>query len=242
MASSQSFIAMTLIGKDAVTLFQLIALTLTAVWLAAVLTWLRRSTAALAGGLFAIGIFTLISLAYGLVTPVGLGLGAFGAWWLTAGLALAWLGVVLAYNPMANRLAARWFPQPPTLEAFKPIQESRGKLVAGILAAWGLGGFLEELVARGIVLQALESLLAAWLSPPVVVTIAVLVAAAGAGLMHAYQGPRAMVIITQISLLFGVLFVASGNNLWPVILCHGLYDTIAFIRFASGKSSYAVRR
>ena len=46
-------------------------------------------------------------------------------------------------------------------------------------------------------------------------------------------------IITQLSVLFGVLFVASGYNLWTVILAHGFYDTIAFVRFASGKSRYA---
>jgi membrane protease YdiL (CAAX protease family) len=50
---------------------------------------------------------------------------------------------------------------------------------------------------------------------------------------------RAAIIITQLSILFGVLFVASGFNLWPVILCHGVYDTVAFIRFATKKSKYA---
>ena len=37
----------------------------------------------------------------------------------------------------------------------------------------------------------------------------------------------------------GILFVASGRNLWAVILCHGLYDTIAFIRFANRQSRYS---
>jgi hypothetical protein len=51
-----------------------------------------------------------------------------------------------------------------------------------------------------------------------------------------------MVIIAQLSVLFGVLFVASGYDLWAAVLCHGLYDTIAFARFASGKSHYAKLR
>jgi membrane protease YdiL (CAAX protease family) len=50
------------------------------------------------------------------------------------------------------------------------------------------------------------------------------------------------VIVTQLSVLFGVLFVASGHNLWTAILCHGSYDTIAFIGLASGKSRYAKLR
>lgn len=47
-----------------------------------------------------------------------------------------------------------------------------------------------------------------------------------------------MVIVTQLSVLFGLLFVASGLNLWAAILCHGCYDTVAFVRFASGKSRH----
>jgi len=39
--------------------------------------------------------------------------------------------------------------------------------------------------------------------------------------------------------MFGVLFVISGYNLWAVMLCHGLYDTVAFIRFATKKSKYS---
>ena len=119
------------------------------------------------------------------------------------------------------------------------IQQSRVKLIAGIVVAWVLGGILEELIARGIVLKSVESLLTAWLIGPVAAGVAVCIAALGAGVMHLYQGPRAMVIITQLSVLFGVLFVVSGYNLWAVMLCHGLYDTIAFVRFANKKSKYS---
>ena len=74
---------------------------------------------------------------------------------------------------------------------------------------------------------------------PLAAGIAICIAALGAGLIHLYQGPRAALIITQLSVLFGVLFVVSGYNLWAVMLCHGLYDTIAFIRFAHKKSKYS---
>jgi len=146
---------------------------------------------------------------------------------------------MLAYSPLADRLASRWFHKPPTLGTFRAIQESTAKLVAGIVVAWMLGGFLEELVFRGIVLKSVASLMSAWLAAPIAIAIAVCIAASGAGLMHLYQGPRATVIVTQLSVLFGVLFVVSGYNLWAVILCHGLYDTVAFIRFATGKSKYS---
>lgn len=168
-----------------------------------------------------------------------LGLGIPVSWLSTIGLAAAWLVLVLAYSPLADRLATRWVDKPPTLDAFRALQQSTSKLLIGIIVAWALGGFLEELVLRGIILQSVEALLAAWLMTPMGAGIAVCTAAAGAGLIHSYQGLRAMIIVTQLSVLFGLLFVASGHNLWAVIFCHGLYDTIAFVRFAQKKSRYS---
>jgi membrane protease YdiL (CAAX protease family) len=110
------------------------------------------------------------------------------------------------------------------------------------VVAWLLGGFLEELVFRGVVLRAVELGLAPLASHWIATSAAVVVAAVGAAIVHWYQGPRATVIIMQLSVLFGVLFVVSGHNLWAAILCHGSYDTIAFVRFASGKSRYAKLR
>jgi uncharacterized protein len=182
---------------------------------------------------------TLPALTLGGIVLDTLGLGTPHSWPLTIGLALAWLGLMLAYSPVADRLATRLVARPPTLQAFRGIQQSRAKLIAGIVVAWLLGGILEELVFRGIVLNWVQSWLAAWLSGPVSAGIAICVAALGAGLVHFYQGPRAMIIVTQLSVLFGVLFVISGHNLWAVMLCHGLYDTIAFVRFAHKKSRYS---
>jgi membrane protease YdiL (CAAX protease family) len=220
--------------KRPTTTFQLIALLLTATWLCLVVIRFRRSTVVLIVGLFILGMYTLTALKLGWVNPGQLGLGR-PPWLPTLGFALAGLAVMLAWSPLADCLAARWFPKPPTLDAFAPIRQSRRKLVAGILAAWVLGGILEELIARGIVLQSLQAWLAPSLPLPVAAGIAILIAGMGAGVMHFYHGPRAVLIITQLSVLLGILFVVSGGNLWAVMLCHGLYDTIAFIRFTCKK-------
>ena len=168
-----------------------------------------------------------------------LGLSISVSWLSTIGFAVAWLALMLAYSPLADRLATRWVDKPPTLDAFRALQQSRSKLLIGIVVAWVLGGFLEELIFRGIILQSIEALLSAWLAAPMATGIAVCAAAVGAGLIHLYQGLRAVIIVTQLSVLFGLLFVVSGHNLWAVILCHGLYDTIAFVRFANKKSRYS---
>lgn len=149
------------------------------------------------------------------------------------------VGIDARLLPIADWLASRWFHKPPTLGAFRAIQQSKGQLIIGIIVAWLLGGVLEEFVFRGLVLRSVEFILAARLPPLMATVVAIGVAAFGATLFHFYQGSRAMVIIFQLSILFGVLFVVSGYNLWTVMLCHGLYDTIAFIRFANKKSKYS---
>jgi hypothetical protein len=175
----------------------------------------------------------------GKVTTAELGLAVPNSWWRVIGFAAAWTAIMFAYSPLADWFATRAFAKPPTLESFRAIQESRVKLIAGIVVAWLLGGILEELVFRGIVLNSVESLLSSSMAPTIASAVAVCVAALGAGLVHFYQGPRAMVIITQLSILFGLLFVISEHSLWTVMLCHGMYDTIAFIRFANKKSKYS---
>lgn len=219
--------------------FHIIALIFIFCWLLLVVIRFRRSGAVLVGGLIVIGLYALISLAFGFVTLDELGLAPPHSWLVTLAFALGGLAAMLAYSPLADRLASIWIKEPPNLDAFAGIQQSAGKLIAGILAAWALGGFLEELVARGIVLNSLRMLFGSWLSAPLSAALAILIAAAGAGLMHLYQGQRAVLIIAQLSLLFGALFVVSGYNLWAVMICHGLYDTIAFIRFARKKSRYS---
>jgi uncharacterized protein len=168
-----------------------------------------------------------------------LGLSTSVSWLATVGFAVAWLALMLAYSPLADRLATRCVAQPPNLGAFRGLQESKLKLVIGIVMAWIFGGFLEELIFRGIALQWVEARVSAWLALPLAAAVAVCVAAVGAGAIHMYQGLRAAIIVTQLSVLFGVLFVVSGHNLWAVMLCHGLYDTIAFLRFANKKSKYS---
>ncbi|MGE5397995.1 MAG: CPBP family intramembrane glutamic endopeptidase [Chitinophagales bacterium] len=219
--------------------FQNIALLLIVIWLVLIMVWFRRASIVLVGGLLFIGLFTILALAYDQVTLNELGLGFPNSWVLTIGVAIVWLGLMLAYSPLADKLASQWFRRLPTLESFRVIQQSKGKLILGIVVAWLLGGVLEELIARGIVLKSIDLLLTPYLFKPIAIGVAICAAGLGAGVFHLYQGPRATAIVTQLSILFGLLFVISGYNLWAVILCHGLYDTIAFVRFSNKKSKYS---
>lgn len=79
-----------------------------------------------------------------MLSEVGLTLPS--SWFVTIGWAAAWTALMLAYSPFADWMATKLFVAPPTLGPFHAIQESRVKLLIGIVVAWLLGGFLEELV------------------------------------------------------------------------------------------------
>lgn len=221
------------------TRFQLNADIFAALWLAAVSLRFRRSRLVLTGGLCALGGYALFALATGQISAASLGLSSDVSWLRTGALAVLWLALMLAFSPLADRIASHWIKAPPTLGAFRALQQSRARLLIGIVIAWALGGVLEELVFRGVILRSFWTLASTWLPQPASAGCAVAIAAGGAGVLHLYQGPRAALIITQLSILFGLLFVLSGANLWSVMFCHGLYDTIAFVRFANRQSKYS---
>jgi membrane protease YdiL (CAAX protease family) len=208
-------------------------------WLTAVGIRFRQSKPVLIGGLVAVGAAATTAMFAGTAAPAAFGLDRPRSWLLTVAGAAAWLLLMLACSPLADAFARRRFPARPDLTAFDGVRRSKAMLLAGIVVAWLLGGILEELAFRGVVLTAVE----AWLSPalprPVAAAAAILAAAAGAAVIHLYQGARAVVVIAQLSAMFGVLMAVSGHNLWAVMICHGLYDTIAIIRYATGKSRYA---
>ena len=161
------------------------------------------------------------------------------SWTSTLAFAIGGLIVLLAYTPLADMIASYWIETPPTLGAFRGLQQSRAKLILGIVIAWILGGFIEEIALRGIIVRMAEAFLAARMPELAAIAIAVCAAAAVAFAAHLYQGVRAALIVTQLSVLFGALYVISGYDLWAVILAHGFYDTIAFIRFANKESKYS---
>jgi len=47
------------------------------------------------------------------------------------------------------------------------------------------------------------------------------------GAAHAYQGPTGIMITGFLGLLFAIVYVAAGRNLWFNILVHGVYDTLS---------------
>ena len=93
-----------------------------------------------------------------------------------------------------------------------------------IIIAWGAAGFCEELIFRGFLLNQFARLFggskAGW-------GLAIIFQGALFGLGHYTQGLTGIIITGLIGLLFGVLYILAGRNLWCLILAHGIIDTLS---------------
>jgi hypothetical protein len=114
------------------------------------------------------------------------------------------------------------------LSKFKPVQGNPELTVLAVLYAFIGAGFYEEFTFRGFLMQGLAMIFggsrAAW-------TVACIAQGALFGLAHAYQNPLGIAITGTLGILLGLLVLASGRNLWPVIIGHGLFDASRFVLF-----------
>jgi membrane protease YdiL (CAAX protease family) len=101
-------------------------------------------------------------------------------------------------------------------------------------AAWAIGTFLVLMLSLPPVLQTIATALAL---PPQDLgrlgdirhdTVRYLVVQALLfGLGHVYLGPRGVMNAAAIGLVMGGVYWASGRNLWPLIIAHGLVDSVS---------------
>ncbi|MCH2458445.1 MAG: CPBP family intramembrane metalloprotease [Henriciella sp.] len=90
--------------------------------------------------------------------------------------------------------------------------------------AWVIGGFTEEMLFRGALFSRFESLLA---DLPLAVILAIFCQAILFGQQHYYyQGLAGWVATAAIAVVSGLLYLAFKRNLWPLIISHGLSNTI----------------
>jgi len=149
------------------------------------------------------------------------------SWPRTFAVALAAAVVLQALSiwvtlPLATRLTGK----PPDLSEFRELIGNTKLFLIGLGVVWALAAFGEELVFRGYLTNRVADLggrsRAAWIVSYLVMSVVF-------GLGHLYQGPSGVMDSAVAGLVFGGLYLASGRNLWPAILAHGLSDTLALV-------------
>lgn len=113
------------------------------------------------------------------------------------------------------------------LSRFDYLQGDLPNLVIMLVIIWITAAFLEEFLFRGYLMNRLIELQGkhtklAW-------GTAIIGQAVIFGLVHAYQGPAGMFKVGLIGLVFGISYLAVRKNLWPLILAHGLIDSLDMI-------------
>src|SRR6476619_633710 len=114
------------------------------------------------------------------------------------------------------------------LSKFKDVHGNPELAFVAVLYALIGAGFYEEFTFRGFLMQGLAMLFGgsrrAWMS-------ACVLQGALFGAAHAYQNSLGIAITGTLGILMGLLVLASGRNLWAVIIGHGLFDASRFVLF-----------
>jgi len=124
--------------------------------------------------------------------------------------------------------------QQPNLEAFKAIEGNLTALLLGLAVVWIFGAFAEEMFFRGFLMNSFYKLLPDNFTDRVRWTLSLTMTSLLVGIGHSYQGITGMILTGIIGFCFGLIYLNSKRNLWPAILTHGLYDTVAFVMIFFG--------
>jgi uncharacterized protein len=104
-------------------------------------------------------------------------------------------------------------------------------LVTWVTIGWIVGGFFEECLFRGFLLNRVEKALG---GGALALTVAVIAQAILFGSLHLYAGTFAFLYAALFGLTHGIFYVLGGRNLWPLIIVHGTWDTVGIWGVYSG--------
>ena len=139
---------------------------------------------------------------------------------------LAMVGVYAAAIMVPLVVVPLFGIEPPTLERHDPVVGNLPDyLIRLTVISWGTAAFLEEMVSRAFLINRFSR---AFGSTRNAVIGAVLLQAFFFGLAHPSQGLAGMMQTGAIGVVLGYLYIRYQRNLWPLILAHGLINSISF--------------
>ena len=117
------------------------------------------------------------------------------------------------------------------LAAYAQLQGNSLQFAKVLAIAWTTAAIGEELLFRGFLLTRIERVFGQGALPTIG---AVVLQAAIFGAAHAYLGVRGVATAMLVGVIFGSWFVLRGRNLLPLIIAHGLTDTISVFAIYAG--------
>ncbi len=176
----------------------------------------------------AIGKMLLVGFAWGLIQLRGetlsdIGLKRPASWMRTFMIAIGLAAIIFTAIYLSEKAGFRR-----DLSKFKDVQGNLTLTVLAVFYAFIGAGFYEEFTFRGFLFQGLAMLFGAsrgaWIAACIVQGVLF-------GAAHAYQNPLGILITGTLGVSMGIVVLASGRNLWPVIIGHGIFDASRFVLF-----------
>ena len=131
--------------------------------------------------------------------------------------------------------AAEWLAGVPVdLSALGESGDTRA-FQTWLLQAWTLAAFGEEMVFRGYLIRRLLDLAG---DTPAGRAAGLVSSSILFGLAHGYQGWAGVIATGTIGAFLAFLYFIARRNLWPVIVCHGLVDTVALSLIYADRRSW----
>jgi membrane protease YdiL (CAAX protease family) len=155
-------------------------------------------------------------------------------WSLLLGIAIQ-VASTLILEPFADKVTKSKTDH----SAFEGLRGNLRNFLFVLLLVWILVAFVEEIIFRGFVMGEIAELIGTSQS-----ALALNVSASSIlfGLAHWYQGKSGALSTGIVGLLLGILFIASGFNLWLPILTHGFIDTVGlFLIYVNADKSLKER-
>lgn len=112
------------------------------------------------------------------------------------------------------------------ISRFNPLEGNLPLLLISVVLAWTTIAFGEEMMYRAFLINQLGEV---FQSTKLQWVLALIFSSVFFGLVHFYQGPLGILITGITGLLFGVIYLRSGRNLWVTIIAHGLVNTLSFV-------------
>lgn len=161
-----------------------------------------------------------------------MGLHGRDPWGKTVAAAIgAWFAILIVINLVVPVIAIPLDMAPQDTGFFSGLRGNWIRFFALTGLVWGTGVFPEEMLARGFLTHRLAEIIPSerWRWRVAIVGQALLF---GAG--NAYQGAVAFLSTTLVGLVLGLTYLAVGRSLWPVILAHGITQTVNLLAVTMG--------
>jgi membrane protease YdiL (CAAX protease family) len=153
-------------------------------------------------------------------------------WWTIPAWGLAIMVVTVIAQLTIVPLLARALGAPePDLSRYEPIVGNLPLFLVSALGAMFTGGFIEEVIYRGFLIDRLERLLGGHRHAAVG---AALSSGVVFGLIHFEWGFGGIVSTAVMGATLGFLFLATRRNLWPLIAAHATMDFILLLQVYLG--------